>query len=52
MYFALLVSQLPHAADAHGNYPDLLARAAQTHRVRQRAARCLARIAALFGLAA
>lgn len=39
MYFALLVSPLPHVTDAHGHYPDVLARAAQTHRVRQAVAR-------------
>lgn len=51
MYFSLLVSQLPHATDTYGNYPDVLARAAQKHPVREAAARCLARVAALLGLA-
>lgn len=50
MYFSLLVSQLPHVADSYGNYPDVLARTAQSHRVRQAAARCLAGIAARLRL--
>ena len=50
MYFSLLVSQLPHVADSYGNYPDVLARAAQLHGVRQTVARCLAGIAARLRL--
>jgi hypothetical protein len=46
MYFSLLVSPLPHATDAYGDYPDVLARAAQTHRIRLAVARCFSRIAA------
>jgi len=48
MYFALLVTQLPHLTDARGHYPNPLARATRTHRARQIAARCLAGIAGLF----
>ena len=50
MYFSLLVSQLPHLADSYGNYPDVLARTAQSHRVRRTVARCLAGIAARLRL--
>lgn len=50
MYFSLLVSPLPHVADSYGNYPDVLARAAQPHRVRRAASRCLAAIAARLRL--
>ncbi len=46
MYFSLLVSHLPHATDAHGHYPDVLAQPARLHRARQAAARWLAAVAA------
>ncbi|WP_206950826.1 hypothetical protein [Trinickia acidisoli] len=50
MYFALLVSQLPHVSDARGFYPDMLARPTKTDRARQAAARCLAGLRALLEL--
>jgi hypothetical protein len=48
MYFALLVTQPPHLTDARGHYPNPLARATRTHRARQLAARCFARVAGVF----
>ncbi|WP_181885444.1 hypothetical protein [Trinickia dinghuensis] len=47
MHFALLVSQLPHLADARGHYPNPLAQATRTDRARQAASRCLAGLARL-----
>lgn len=35
MYFALLVTQLPHLSDARGNYPNVPARAGQSQRARR-----------------